>query len=288
MSRSGFGMAKVVLAIAVVASLTALAGYFYFLRGENEKSSASSASAHFYNDPKTSIAEIGLKVFYAVPKNHEKDFDRGWRGTIDAALLKASRFHALQLRGFSKLNYEIFPRPFFLENEDIFYNSTSTDRGNPRGLIAIAEEVDRRVFRKSGDLYNQEFAKFKDGEYPVMGLIYEGVGASGGVIYETDKELTQEEIAKRLGVPESIVFIVDVESSRGFFLLNHEFLREKMLSVLGPTYLYHELAHSFGLPDREEGGGAAQGNDIMGYGRRESIEVMYIGKDLLKGLGIIN
>lgn len=287
MSKSNAGKASLVVVVLFGLVGIFAAGYFYFLKNRAEIRPSPSAAAHFYKDPKTSIAKIGLRVFYAVPKNREKDVDRGWRETINGALLGASRFHSLQLRGFSELDYEIFPKPVFLEKEDGFYNSTSTDRGNPRGLIAIAEEIDRRVFRKDGDLYDQEFAKFDKGVYPVMGLIYEGVGASGGVIYEAEDDLTQKEIAERLGVPESIVFLVKIESVRGFFLLNYRFLRDEEFSAFGPTYLYHEFAHSFGIPDREEGGEAPPDNDIMGYGRKEPIEAMYMGRDLLKGLGVL-
>ena len=320
MPKSIFGKLSVIAVIVAVFGGFSFAGYYYF-REENILPARELRIAHFYNDPETSIEKIGLRVFYAVPKNREKDFDQKWRGKIDPVLLRASRFHFLELRGLSELDYKLFPQPVFLEHDDPFY-STSTDGGNPRALIAIAEEIDRRVFGAGGDLYDPEFAKFEEGpprvdepprveagEYPAMGIIYEGVGASGGIIYKTEEDLTRAEIAMRLGVPESMVFLLDIESVRGFFILNYEFLSDKEFSVFGPTYLYHEFGHSYGLPDRDEAAPfsvdspqlgeagdqarfeankAPPGNDIMGYGRKEPLEVMYIGRDLLKGLGVID
>ncbi len=255
---------------------------FNFEIGKNV--AGSKLRAHFYKDSSLDITKIKLKVFYVIPKDKKQNLDPRWQETLKSSLAQVALFHKLELRGFSSLAYDIFPQPVFLGEKEEFYNSTSTDGGNPRGLISIAEDIDRRVFKQGGDLYDAEFAKFSSDEYPVMGLIYEGVGASGGVIYDAKNGETRPEIAKRLGVQESMIYIVNVDSVKGFFLLNLDYLRKKDLAVFGPTFLYHELAHSFGLPDRED---SSEEVDIMGVGRQDPIEASFIGRDLLRGLGVI-
>lgn len=243
-------------------------------------------AAYFYKDPSIDISRIKIKAFYAIPKNKAQEINPLWRQTITSALDQIVKFHAVQFRGLSEIKYNLFPQPVFLRNDDSFYDTTSTGRGNPRGLVGVAQEIDERVFREGGDLYDKDFAKLDKSEYPVMGLIYEGVGASGGVIYETELK-TAKEIAEKLGVEESIVYIVDIGSVRGFFLLNNQYLTDDQYNVFGPTLLYHEFSHTIGLPDRFDENDSPFANDVTGGGRHEPIEATYIDRDLLKDLGVI-
>ncbi|GEM_PF-2077744 len=245
---------------------------------------ASARRANFYKDPSVDISRIRVKMFYVVPKN--KTQNPLWRETITSALDQVVKFQSVQFRGLSQIRYDIFPTPVLLRNEDSFYDTTSTNSGNPHGLVGVAQEIDERVFRVGGDFYNVDFAEFDKSEYPVMGLVYEGVGASGGVIYEA-KLKTAKEIAEKLGVPESIVYIVDIGSVKGFFIINNQYLTADQYKIFGPTLLYHEFSHTIGLPDRFDDDDRPFSDDVTGSGRKESIDVTYIASDLLRDLGVI-
>ena len=278
-----------------LAALAALAVAFYAFWGGNFPGHFSSSSlrgglapakAHIYKNPGVNIGEIAMRVFYAVPKNKAETVSAGLPDGLREALEKTNAFHELQLRGKSKMSYEIFSHPVILENNNLYYDSDSTNNGNPHALIAVAEEIERRAFTEGGDLFDRSFAAPRGTAYPVMGIIYEGVGAAGGIIYESKAE-SAEEIAEELNVPASLVYRVNVKSSDGFFLLNREFLSDPRYSPRGASILYHEFAHTLGIEDRYE----AQTDrvftdDIMGGGRREPIEMNYIDSATLREMGV--
>jgi hypothetical protein len=260
---------------------------FIFFFSERKTESNPSSGAHFYKDPSQDISKIDLKVFYAIPKNRVTEIVNNWQKIIDNALEKGKRFHAFQFRGKSELNYEIFPEPIILSKENYFYDTAKTDKGNPQALISIIGEIERRVFNQSGDLYQANFS-FNKNAYPVIGIIYEGVGASGGVILESAKE-NVEEIANELKISPSHIFITDIAFARGFFLLARQFLTDEKYSFFGPSLLYHEFAHSFGLPDfYDPETNIVFSNDIMGAGRRRPIESAFIDRSLLIDLGVLD
>lgn len=172
----------------------------------------SESKIHAFHNPDSSLEKIRIRAFYVIPQNKTNDAVSNWKEALEAALTKAVEFHEVQFREKSALYYDIYPEPVILENNNIFYDTETTKYGNPKALINIANELEKRVFKKEGDLYMENFSQRNESEYPVLGIIYEGVGAAGGVIYESEFESTGE-IAKKLGLPESVIYKVDVESS---------------------------------------------------------------------------
>ncbi len=234
---------------------------------------------HVYKNPDASIGRIRVKAFYAVPNN--KKADPAWQNQLSRALDDSAKFHELQFHGLSKLNYDVFKAPVMLQHDDAFYDTTSTGAGNPHALINVGEELEQRVMRSSGDLYDAAFAATDPNEYNVMAILYEGVGASGGEIYQTALQ-SANQIAQKLGLPESIIYIVHIDSVSGFFIVNRNYLATEPLNISGESVFYHEFAHTIGLPDLFDENNAPFSNDIMGRGREKPIENTYIDKNFLK------
>lgn len=233
-------------------------------------------AAHLYHNNEVSIEKIRLLVFYAVPKDRTDQIYGDWRGVVDKALVKILVFHQLQLRGRSEINYEVYSKPVVLENNSSFYDSNNN--GNAQALKLIAEELEKRVFTKNSGQTG----------YPVLGIIYEGPGAIGGVIEESNLG-SEQEFAKLKNLPESVIFKVAVESADGFFLLSRNYLSEEEYKFSGLSFLYHEFAHTLGIPDYYDlKTGFAFSNDIMGAGRNRYIDSNYLNENVLKELGIIN
>lgn len=127
------------------------------------------ASIHFYKEPAISLRQIRAQVVYAVPSDRAPDAAvNAWPAFVTTTLAEMVRFHTLQFRGLSALQYELVPEPFRLDNDHLWYDSSSTNRGNPHALEAVTRELERRRPLPSAP-----------GEFPVRLIIYEGVGASG-------------------------------------------------------------------------------------------------------------
>ena len=233
-------------------------------------------TAHLYGNKNVSIEKIKLKVFYVVPKDRTGQIYKDWRSVIEKAMAKITDFHKLQFRGYSEINYEIHSKPVILENNGSFYDENNT--GNAKALKLIAEELEKRVLEKAD----------KQSNYPVLGIIYEGFGAVGGVIEESNLE-SEREFAKLKDLPESVVFKVAVESADGFFLVSRSYLFEEEYKFSGLSFLYHEFAHTFGVQDYyDQKTGLAFSNDIMGVGLQRPFESNFISSVILKDLGVIN
>lgn len=202
-------------------------------------------NAHFYKSPAKSVAKIKLKVFYVVPTDKVNSIYGNFYLMTEKALKDIVRFHRFQFRQSSVLQYDIYPEPFFMKENSIFYNTENTNHGNPEGLRNIIPEIEET---------QKDFLKHKPDEFLIIGVIYEGVGASG---------------------------------AEGAFLLSRIFLSEEQYQPIASTLLYHEFGHSLGLPDQYDlKTGAPYSNDIMGGGREKPIETSYIDKELLKELGV--
>lgn len=256
-----------------------IAGWAWFSYSNSERGFVNHdvRHSHVYRSPERTIDRIKLNIFYAVPQDKRGLLKTNWSESIAKDLEDIVKFHAVQFRGFSQLREKIYATPILLDHESSFYDSEKTDGGNPHALVAVSEEIEKRVFRSGGDLYDADLAARTEGEYVVMGIVYEGVGASGGLIY--DSPLTSaSDIAAKIGVSESLVHIVDVTSAEGFFLVHS--------NELGASTIYHEFAHAIGIADHYEGGEDFS-EDIMGLGRQGAIRDTYIDRETLRDMGVL-
>lgn len=113
--------------------------------------------AHFYQNSAIDISNILIKAVYAVPKNKEPY--AGWQDILAKTLEKVQRFHNLQFRGASTLNYEIFGEPIILFEDNLKYDTQETTSSPYSSLLNLFREITPRLFEKDGDLYEQAFAK---------------------------------------------------------------------------------------------------------------------------------
>lgn len=240
---------------------------------------------YIYNNPEQSIKDIRIAAFYFVPRNKAKLQIENWKQILEAGLQELREFHSLQFQGLSAVSYEIYADPIIGLEDNLSYDTEVTQRGNPRALINIAEELEARVFRLEGDLFSPDFAKHSESAYPVLFIMYEGVGASGGVIYESELESVSD-IAREVGLPESVIFKVNVESTDGFFLVNREFLAGTH-GPAGTSVFAHEFYHTIGVSDGyDEETAVAQTPDIMGLGRTKPLDKTYLSNETLSHLGL--
>lgn len=243
------------------------------------------ASVHLNNNPDVPVKNIQIYAFYFTSQNKSTVVLDNWKETLNSGLANLREFHSQQFQRLSEITYEIFPEPVIGEKNNLFYDTENTDRGNPFALINASEEIERRIFRMGGDLYRKDFAGPREDSYPVMFIMYEGVGSAGGIINESGQE-TISEIAAELKLPESLIYIVDVESADGFFLVNREIV-EGRHGANGYAVLAHEFYHTLGIEDKySEADGIAESPDLMGLGRLKPLESTYLSRESLAVFGL--
>lgn len=244
------------------------------------------AEPHLYGDSQRSIGRIKVAAVYFVPKDKEEEIDAGWRELLEENFKKLRAFHALQFQGRSEVSFTAYPEPVIGRKGHIAYDTADTNRGNPKALLNVSEELEERLFSSAGDLYRTDFWRHEEGEYSALFILYEGVGAVGGVIAESGHESVAD-IARELGVPESVVFPVNVKSVDGFFLLSRTFLADPEYRAFGASLLAHEFYHTIGIPDAyDQNTGKAESADIMGLGRYRPIEKTYMRREVARALGL--
>lgn len=209
---------------------------------------------HHAQNPSQGLGEVILTLFYFVPRNKTALSDSQWRPLLEAHLEQLRAFHHLQLQGRSRLGYEVYPRAIIGREENLVYDTDTTEHGNPEALRRIAGELEKRVFRPEGDLYQAAFGRVPEAGYRVMAILYEGVGASG---------------------------------SENAALLSRTFLTEPEYQAASTSLLAHEFYHTLGLADAYDLKTAvAKSQDLMGLGRNQPIESTYLGRSALEALGL--
>lgn len=241
---------------------------------------------HRLGDAKRNIGRIRIAAVYFIPRDKQKDILPDWRDVITEHLEKTRAFHALQFQGRSDLAFSVYPEPVIGRLERLAYDTADTNRGNPKALLNISEELEERIFSFDGDLYQSDFWKKEEGIYPVLFILYEGVGAVGGVIAESERESVAD-IAQELGLPESVIFKVKVGAVDGFFLLSRTFLTDPEYRAFSASLLAHEFFHTLGIADGYlQDTGTPTSADIMGLGRFRPIEKTYLQRETLRALGL--
>lgn len=250
------------------------------------------ANPHIYNNPDRSIKNIKIFAFYFVPKNRAVSPFADWKKVLESGLETLAAFHSLQLRQTSHIRYAVYPESVIGLEDDAMYDTAITGHGNSQALVRVAEEIEARVFDPAGNLYHQDYSPAQKGEYPILLILYEGVGASGGVIYDS-KLRSVSEVAQKFGVPESVIHPVQVKTVDSFLLFNREYMTRTQDGDTGITILTHEFYHTLGVPDgyeeRKNNGvsiALSTSNDIMGLGRTRPIGGTYLSKEVLNGLGL--
>lgn len=249
-------------------------------------------NSHIYDNPDRSIKNIKIAVFYFVPKDRATSQLVDWKEILEDRLKKLVAFHSLEFRNTSLIRYAIYPEPVIGLKEGIMYDTDVTKHGNPQALVHVAEEIDARIFDTAGDLYRKDFSMTRKEEYSVLLILYEGVGASGAIIYDSKSGLASG-IPQKFLSSESIIYPVKLEAVDSLLLLNRDYITKTQNSDTGTTVLAHEFYHTLGIPDGYEAGGEndmlaniSVSNDIMGIGRTRSIDKAYISNEVLKKMGL--
>lgn len=232
-------MKRILVVLAVVA---AAASAVFYSSGVLISRNAGTA-LHYYLVPQVAIDRIRLEVVYFVPRDQVPN--PRFYETLNQALSQMQQFHTREFSGASALRFALRPEPVVGRESAAFYDGTDTARGNPGALSRIFRETAERVWRKGGDAHESQFAKRAEGELPVRVFVYQGVGASSGVL--------------------SALVAYDY-----FTATDH-----------GATTLYHELLHNLGVPDAYDyDTGAPQADDIMGEGRTRPLSRTYVRDEI--------
>lgn len=250
--------------------LTVVILFFLPQKNYNVKPVIKESKIHFYNQLSVDISKIKLKVFYAVPKNKEKEINLNWKDIIKNSLKKISLFHQIQFRNKSLISYDIYDQPFILNNNDFYYNS-NFDVVNNKSLLAIAEEIEQFF-----DKQNNSLLDINKSEYNILTVIYEGEGAFGAVITD-NLEIVNWSQAK--------IVTTTIEKFNGVVFVSLDYLAEPELSTFGDSIFYHELAHTLGIPDKYEND-TNFSLDIMGVGRFEPLENNFLEEETLIKMGL--
>ncbi len=222
---------------------------------------------HFYNNPQISLNNINLMVFYVASS---KSLPDNWHKNIEETLEKIKAFHNLQFKNLSHLDYKIYPKPLILDIKNI--QLSEEQNHNIIKAIKIAEEIENQIIQGQID---QNFAFLSNNAYNILVIIYEGAGLYGGLISEEKISFLEK----------NLTYNTNLRKFQGFVFISADYLMKNELKKIGPSLFYHELAHTFGVPDKYNQREVLS-LDIMGRGRWESLENNYFDYQTLVKMGI--
>lgn len=243
---------SIIAVFIVIISVTAFR-FKYSSDKEKNISKMIKETVYFYDDQTLKLSNIKLYAIYALPQTKKNQLKNNWQNLIKEALNKAKLFHQIQFRNRSKIDYEIYPQIIVLDDtpSQIGFDSLKLSE-----FLKIVENIEKKLVR--------ELLKLKDDSYKILVIFYEGEGAFGAVI--TDKSDLLNKYKSSLNV-----VTTTIENFNGIAFISLDYLNKPY----GESILYHEIAHTFGIPD------AYQNNkdfslDIMGNGRFLPLEINYL------------
>lgn len=212
-------MKKIVTAYVFLCISLVLLGFFVGVEKVQEKPSLAIFSPHVYDDPKVSIKEIHITVFYFVPKDKVLLKQENWKVFTEEHIKKLQEFHDVQFLSSSKISYTFFPEIITGDQSSKYYEIPRDDE-SPDDLIPIKQEINNKVFAEDGVMHNVLNSLAEHGASPntkrVYLVVYEGEGGSANDDYA---------------------------------LIGRTYLTDSIYKETGSTYLAHEFYHTLLLPD---------------------------------------
>lgn len=259
--------------VILLASAAALAVLFWFWQTRQNPKSVFKPSAlalHYAGKPDIPIKKIAIRAVYFVPQDAASSSDF-WLKPLASALDQTASFYSKQLNGGANISYKIYPQIIVGQQPSSFYDGSSTSLGNPNALLSIRRELEARLFSQTGDLYQQQFSSTDGDQFPVLAVLYEGVGSSGTLPDEGDSH----------AAPGSA-------DSLSAMMVARVFLTDDAYQDFGVTFFAHEFGHTIGLADGyDTATGNPSGDDIMGAGRFRPLGYTYLSKENKLSLGLI-
>lgn len=256
---------RLLAGVVIVATLLVLGGgWFAFLRPAFTPQSQpvtfiEPPVPHAYDEPNVPIENVALTVVYFISADRVNSLSEckteNWieEFRIEEVIEKISKFHEIQFEGNSKIVWRIVSSVVVGQKTAQEYSGQDTNKGNPRALLSIREELETRI--TSGDITLPDFsASLPQNAFPVLFILYEDVGASG---------------------------------MKNALLLSCSFMTNPAYHDTGPTILWHELGHALGFPGGPDHDSQYITNeDIMGGGRDKPIAIAYVSDATKAHFGI--
>ena len=230
--------------------------------------SASVSQPHLAGNPAVPLRKVDIRAVYFVPQDRAAAPNGNWQPALKTALEQTVNFYKKQLGGHVNFSFEIYPQAVSGFEITTFYDGTNTGRGNPQALLGIRQELQKRLFSTSGDLYQKHFVP-SGNDFPVLAILYEGVGGGGTLLDESDH------VATKAGDQISAL------------LLARNFLTKDDYQDYGATFLAHEFGHALGLKDNyDTETGQPFSDDIMGSGRFRPLPYTFLAGADKQALGL--
>ncbi|OHA48209.1 MAG: hypothetical protein A2991_03400 [Candidatus Terrybacteria bacterium RIFCSPLOWO2_01_FULL_58_14] len=235
---------------------------------------------YVYGNPAVSLENILVRVVYFMPKGSGGGVDDFAESAVflkEEIFPQIAAFHSREFQGVSRVEFSLFSQPVFGVSDRNAYEKDFLDVSVSDPLRMIEQEVEGRILREGGDLYDATFARNVAGTYHILLIAY---GAPIPSATFAGQEWRVPGMAGDAGTTTALVF---------------RSMTDPQMRSLWPNaaaVIAHELLHTMGVPEqydpRSSGLMAQRANrrDIMGSGVAEPIAATFIGDDVKRAMGL--